>query len=251
MLFEAANQVANHEVLLEQAALRTLAEARASRPARTKITYKGPIKEFSNFCIREVGFIDGDTFTEAKVNLFLSERVIGQLSRKGKNKGKEVGIRSINNYVSALVSLYNDQKSRNMNSNVHPRGKLVKQLLETISRHEHLCRKKSYTDRGIGTMLDTYTAADLEQMSLFFLNKNNLAGLRNRAMHFISHCTLMHGQLVRKMELPDIHTVQLPSDGVTSADVLICISNNGKTNQFGKLEFFACLRAKNVCTCPV
>jgi hypothetical protein len=90
MLFEAANQVANHEVLLEQATLRTLAEAQASRPARTKITYKGPIKEFSNFCIHEVGFIDGDTVTEAKVNLFLSERVIGRLSRKGKNKGKEV-----------------------------------------------------------------------------------------------------------------------------------------------------------------
>jgi hypothetical protein len=79
MLFEAANQVANHEVLLEQATLRTLAEARASRPARTKITYKGPIKEFSNFCIHEVGFIDGDTVTEAKVNLFLSEHVIGRL----------------------------------------------------------------------------------------------------------------------------------------------------------------------------
>jgi hypothetical protein len=44
------------------------------------------------------------------------------------------------------------------------------------------------------------------------------------------------------MELPDIHTVQLPSEGVTSADVLICTSNNGKTNQFGKLEFLpACV----------
>jgi hypothetical protein len=138
-----------------------------------------------------------------------------------------------------------------MNSNDHPQGKLVKQLLETISRHEHLHRKKSYTDHGIRTMLDTYTAVDLEQMSLFFLNKNNLAGLRNRAMHFISHSTLMRGQLMRKMELPDIHTVQLPLEGVTSADVLICISNNRKMNQFGKLEFFACLRAKNVCTCPV
>ena len=113
------SEIANHETLLEQATLRTLAEARASRPARTKITYKGPIKEFSNFCIVDYGFIDGDTVTEAKVNLFLTERVIGRLSRKGKNKGKEVGIRTIDNYVSALVSLYNDQKSRNMNSNDH------------------------------------------------------------------------------------------------------------------------------------
>jgi hypothetical protein len=53
------------------------------------------------------------------------------------------------------------------------------------------------------------------------------------------------------MELPDIHTVTLPSEGVTPADVLICFSNNGKTNQFGKLEFFVCLHAKNVVTCPV
>jgi len=245
------SDVANHESMLEQATLRTLAEAHAGRPARTKIAYKGPIKEFSNFCTVEYGFIDGDTVTEAKVNLFLTERVIGRLSMKGKNKGKEVGIRTINNYVSALVSLYNEQKSRNMNCNDHPRCKLVKQLLETLSQKEHLRKKKSYVDHGIGTMLETYTAEELEQMALFFFNKNSLAGLQNHAMYFISHSTLMHGQLVRKMELPDIHTVTLLSEGVTPADVLICISNNGKTNQFGKLEFFAYLRAKNVVTCPV
>jgi hypothetical protein len=160
------SDVANHESMLEQATLRTLAEAHASHPAQTKITYKGPIKEFSNFCTVEYGYIDGDTVTEAKVNLFLTECVIGRVSRKGKNKGKEVGICTINNYVSALVSLYNEQKSRNMNCNDHLRGKLVKQLLETISQKEHLRRKKSYVDHGIGTMLDTYTAEELEQMAL-------------------------------------------------------------------------------------
>jgi hypothetical protein len=183
--------------------------------------------------------------------LFLSERIIGRLSKKGQNKGKEVSLRTIDNYVSSLVSLYNDQKSQNMNSNEHPHGKIVKQLLETLSRNEHLRRKTSCIDRGIGTMLDTYSPEELELMSSYFLNKNSIAGLRNRSMHFLSHFSLMRGQLVRKMELPDIHFVQLPSEGVTAADVFICISNNGKTNQFGKLEFYACLRAKNVSICPV
>jgi hypothetical protein len=102
------SKVANNEALLEQAMLRTLAEAWASCPAQTKITYKGPIKEFSIFGIVEFGFMDGDTVTEAKVNLFLTQHVISQLSGKGKNKGKEVGIQTIDTLYTDVWSAHEE-----------------------------------------------------------------------------------------------------------------------------------------------
>jgi hypothetical protein len=69
----------------------------------------------------------------------------------------------------------------------------------------------------------------------------------------IKQCILFptRGQLVRKLEPPYLHFAKLPSEGITPASVLVLVSNNGKTNQFGKLEFFACLQAHSVYTCPV
>jgi hypothetical protein len=144
--------------ILEQAHLQALADARASCPARTKIQYKGSIKEFIPFCTNEFEFEDGDT--EAKSNLFLWERVIGRICKKGKNKGKPVSPKTVENHVSAVVSLYNDQRGRNLNGNDYPQCKIIKSLLETIARLEHSHRKSSFIDRGIGTMLDTYTPED-------------------------------------------------------------------------------------------
>jgi hypothetical protein len=109
----------------------------------------------------------------------------------------------------------------------------------------------NYVDRGIGTFLDAYTSDDLEKISKYFFEKNSTIGLRNRAMHLLCHSALTRGQGVRNMELPDIHFVELPAEGSTPCTVLIIISNHGKTNQFGKIEFYSCMRSKNVLVCPI
>lgn len=103
-----------------------------------------------------------------------------------------------------------------MNSNSHPRGPIVKTLIETLSREEHTRKKTSFVDRGLGTMLDTYTHLDLDRMSKFFMDKNTSAGLRNRSMHLLCHAGLLRGQIARNMELADLHFVILPSDGIYS-----------------------------------
>ena len=125
---------------LDQANLVTLATSLDVRPERTKICYKTPIKEYNEFC-EERRFLDSNTVTEAKLNFFIRECVLYRPTKKGRNKGKSVGIKTIQNYISAVISLFNEQKAKNMNSNPHPRGPVIKSLLETLCRQEHIGKK--------------------------------------------------------------------------------------------------------------
>lgn len=63
---------------LEQASLQTVNNGLSSRPERTKIAYKGPKKEFIDFCDTH-SFLDLQTVTESKLNLFLRDHVLGKL----------------------------------------------------------------------------------------------------------------------------------------------------------------------------
>ena len=101
---------------LDQANLVTLATSLDARPERTKICYKTPIKEYNEFC-EERQFLDSNTMTEAKLNFFTRECVLYCPTKKGRNKGKSVRIKTIRNYIS---SVFNEQKAKNMNSNPHP-----------------------------------------------------------------------------------------------------------------------------------
>ena len=93
---------------LDQANLVTLATSLDARPERTKICYKTPIKEYNEFC-EERQFLDSNTVTEAKLNFFIRECVLYRPTKKGRNKGKSVGIKTIQNYISAVISLFNEQ----------------------------------------------------------------------------------------------------------------------------------------------
>jgi hypothetical protein len=66
-------------------------------------------------------------------------------------------------------------------------------------------------------------------------------------MHLLCHSTLTRGQVVQNMELPDIHFAELPAEGSMPCTVLIIISNHGRTNQFGKIEFYSCMCSMSLC----
>jgi hypothetical protein len=51
------------------------------------------------------GYLDGETVTGSKLNLFLSSEVIGRKVRKGKNKEKIIGKKSVLAYVEAITGI--------------------------------------------------------------------------------------------------------------------------------------------------
>ncbi|KAL1989509.1 hypothetical protein VTN49DRAFT_6706 [Thermomyces lanuginosus] len=144
-----------------------------SRPRNTTKQYEPKQVEFRDFC-REKGYSDGDIVTEEKLDAFLTERVMGRAARKSRHyqertdeNGEPVvqtlGLASIKAYKSAIVSLWNYQRSQGINPHGHPVGASVKALLDNHAKQETQ-RKKSttqYADRGAGPIIsETAPMAD-------------------------------------------------------------------------------------------
>ena len=66
-----------------------------------------------------------------------------------------------------------------------------------------------------------------------------------------SHNMLLRGESRRQLQFPDLFTVSLPNEGPTPCWPMIMIMNNGKTNQFGRLEYMGVMRHKDPLLCTM
>ena len=90
--------------------------------------------------------------------------------KKGLRKGKPVGPSVVKIEIASIVNLYEEQRAMNMNSNLHPRTKFVKDLVKSLEMEKADRKRKDFVDRGIGTLQDGYkTVEEFERvMSYFF-----------------------------------------------------------------------------------
>ncbi len=120
-------------------------------------------------------------FPAAKINMFLRERVIGR-NKKKKNGTRDletIGLSTIRQYLSAVISLFKEQQTMNMNSNPPPGEDLaVISLMRTAARNENARKRAEYVDRGVGTPRDGYL--DFQALSQYFYSQNTELSLRNR-----------------------------------------------------------------------
>ncbi|EGZ10648.1 hypothetical protein PHYSODRAFT_337428 [Phytophthora sojae] len=190
----------------------TLQKAIDSRPINTKRKYEGYQKEFAEWS-QSMGFSDGVTVTGNKLHLFLDTQVVGRESKK--KKGKVIGASTVYGYVNAIVDLYNQQVANKMNTNDHPRMYKVKQLLSTVQAETTSTRKKNYTDRGVGSLLDGYQSeAQFTQICDTFFVLDDLMG---RAAYLVSHFVLLRGENIRDLELADMFSQELDKEGFSRA----------------------------------
>lgn len=71
--------------------------------------------------------------------------------------------------VAAVVKLYELQRSKRMNSNLHPRTSAVKDVLDTLQREKAEQKRRDFIDRGIGTLQDGYkTEKEFEMVLNYF-----------------------------------------------------------------------------------
>ena len=128
-----------------------------------------------------------------------------------------IGFSTIEQYVSAIIQLFNDQCSLNLNiQNNHPRIPDVKALLRNERRLDTKRRKNNHEDRAAGSILDGYsTTKELSDIIDYFLTKDRHEHYRNAVMMLISHFALMRGDNVRKIELADIQYIPLQGEGPT------------------------------------
>ncbi|MGH7974213.1 MAG: hypothetical protein ACREBR_01710, partial [bacterium] len=201
--------------------------------------------------VQPKSFQDGETVHADKLMQFLRTVVIDRPSRRGGNIGRPIGIGSVKQYIAAIVDLYNKQRGRNMNSHPNPRNSDISQLLQALNREKHHHRRANYVDRGIGTLLDGVNST--EQWGKVydgFMEEGTGVALRNRLAVCLCNNLALRGELCRRLELPDLFCIDLKNEGPQGeCKALVAILGQGKTNQFGKIEFGAAMRNREVRLC--
>jgi hypothetical protein len=78
-----------------------------------------------------------------------------------------------------------------------------------------------------------------------------ISDIRDQTCFLLSHFNLLCSESLRIVELPDLFSILLENEGISECHAVVMVLNQGKTNQFGKLEFTGCIRSKEVEICPV
>jgi len=79
--------------------------------------------------------------TENKVALFLEEQVLYIQNHKSLDGNKRIGKSTINQYISALMSLWRYQVANNVNAHPTPRGVLVQSIQKRVDAETFKCCK--------------------------------------------------------------------------------------------------------------
>jgi hypothetical protein len=100
----------------ELTAHRILANAIAFRPKQTKKCFVKKQEEFIKWACMK-GYPQPETVTEAKVAVFLEEQVVGRLNWN--DSSQQIGKPTIDQYISALTSLWKYQVEKKVNAHLH------------------------------------------------------------------------------------------------------------------------------------
>ncbi|KAI3655070.1 hypothetical protein MP228_000450 [Amoeboaphelidium protococcarum] len=218
-------------------------------------TYKGPMQQYLVWCNQQT-FPDmtRQLVSEQKVLAFIHTEVVNRGDLRANQTRSRVGLKTVQNAVSALVHLWQHQKNLNANNFPHPRGSAVKSYLRYLKRQENEKNRSEFKDRAIGTVADGYTNdAQLQQLVDVLFDQQFQFGpaLRMRSMILLSHFGMLRGQSVRAFEFADLTMVEDNGNGGRKVVALILLINNGKTNYVNRQEYAQMTRASNVNICPV
>ncbi|KAG1467769.1 hypothetical protein G6F56_004227 [Rhizopus delemar] len=128
---------------------------------------------------------------------FLNDYVIPR-GRKNKKKDDErkyeLGKEPILSYVKEIAILYNEQSALGINKHSHPKGRLVKALLDTHAKKVTQKKRKDYEDRGKNTLNDGYSAKEMLDINRYFSTKGTITSARDRLVFLMSHAMLLQSQ---------------------------------------------------------
>ena len=147
--------------------------------------------------------------------------------------------------------------SLNQHPNPRTNGKAWKEAHAALRRSQHQTKREQYVDRGRGTLQDGYTrdqfvaCLDGQWQTAAASQRHVEQHLRTACDLLLDHTMLLRGHSTRACQLPDLFTLEFQNEGVTPCWPVIMVMDQGKTNQFGKREYAACIRNKDVITCPV
>ena len=190
-----------------------------------------------------------------------SRYTVSRTDKRGEGIKQTLSARAVDDYVSAAIALYNIQKSRGTNSYPHPRGTKLKAVLKARRQKEFVRRKAEFQDRGRGTLQDGYNQRDMIKViracwtnftdAKSFSTVSVQSHLRTAVDFLVSHAMLLRGETRRNVQLADLFLLPLENEGPTPCNAMVMIIDNGKTNQFGRIEYGAVARHREPLLCTL
>jgi hypothetical protein len=272
---EADAIVTRNEVDMEDAAHAMIALRRQIRPKRTIKGYRKGLVCWAAFCTRR-HFTDGNLVHEKKILLFLKEDVLTMrtpMKRRSRTLEPSSSLLSLLSpssplpmlpltpetieagYISPLIDLWTEQTSLGKNSYPHPRGALLRGLVQNLKREKADQTREAFEDRAIGKLNDGYTAEEYRQLCSEMLAKTDQLEqwLRTRLDIQLLHAGMLRSESNRLLELPNLFVHQLggeEGEGSWTPSVVMMITE-GKTLKIGHTDYTGLLRHKDPVLCPI
>jgi hypothetical protein len=164
---------------------------------------------------------------------------------------------TVRSYVSAIHKLYDEQKSRGINPAPRPQGIALKALKRSILTTTWSRKRKEYTDRGVSTLKDMYSPAQIpDHTAVAWKERKEVAcALRTQVDFMFGNHMLLRSSNRLPMELADCFCLDLPNEGLKTeghvTKALVVAVNCGKTNQYGRMEYGAALRHREPRSCLI
>jgi len=111
-----------------------------ARPKSTKNTFDQKQDEFVQWAVVKV-YSPPELVTENKAALFLEEQVLYIQNHKSLDGNKRIGKSTINQYISALMSLWRYQVANNVNAHPTPRGVVAQSIQQWVDAETFKCCK--------------------------------------------------------------------------------------------------------------
>lgn len=162
-------------------------------------------------------------------------------------------------YVSALISLWEDQRLAEGNLYPHPRGSLIRAFLHDLRITRASLRRSTFEDRAIRGLKDGYTIDESRKISTALLasrGSNEERSFRTRLDLLLLHAMMLRSESTRMVELADLVSIRLDNEGQDCAAVVMMVTT-GKTidradgSSPRSIVYHGFLRHKDVLLCPV
>ncbi|KAG1056168.1 hypothetical protein G6F43_001912 [Rhizopus delemar] len=228
---ESVQRMAETSTAMHYSNQMVIVQSMVHRPVNTIKAYSAKQEEWKVRC-REQGFEDEYTISDKKFGFFLMEYVSKRGSKYHRNdNGTPIafGKGSILTYVKAISDMCNTQKALEWNANDVARGSLKQNTL------------------NVG-----YSKEELKKVSsLFFTEKNDIRGYRDRLCFLLRHAMLCRSQITLGMEFTDLFSLEVENQGLTEYIALVATIAHGKINQYGKIEYGLLLSHRDVEVCSI
>jgi hypothetical protein len=166
---------------------------------------------------------------------------------------------TVRNYISAIQKLYDEQSSMGINPAPRSQGVALKVLKQSILRSTWSRNRKDYSDRGEGTIKDSYLPSQVfdHTAEVWKVNtrKEVAFAFRTQVDFLFGNHMLLRGSNRRPLELPDCFCLDLPNEGPKISSfptkALVVVMRQGKTNQHGRMEYGSALRHRDPHACLI